>query len=112
MTKAGFYLGDPYAPLNKHYPYHGINRKCPKPPAPDPFYDIPVASEPGWFVFTLGHSFLTQGSVILEGELQATGEAQFIMCGFEYGPADGSWYLIVWEMGTFTDYHYFLTIFI
>lgn len=103
MTKAGFYMGNPYSQLNKHYPYHGINRKCPKPPDPDPFFEIPVASEPGWFVFTLGYNSLTQESVILEGELQVTGEALFVMRAFEYGPVDDDWYLIVYEMGTFGD---------
>ena len=108
MTKAGFYLGDPYAPLNKHYPYHGINRKCPKPPDPDPFYDIPVASEPGWFAFTIGYHGKTKSSIIFDGELQVTGDASFIMRGFEYGPVDGDWYLIVYEIGNFTDCFYSL----
>jgi hypothetical protein len=102
MTKAGFYLGDPYAPLNKHYPYHGINRKCPKPPDPDPFYEVPVADESGWFVYTVDCTNIKTNLYLLDGSHAVDGSAVFIMRGFEYRPVGADWYLIVYEVGTFT----------
>lgn len=79
-------------------------------PDPDPFDDNHFVSEDGWFAFTIGYNNLLIESVNLEGELQAVGAADFIMCGFEYGPADEDWYLIAWEMGTFTNYEYVITV--
>jgi len=104
--KVGFFYSDPTKQVKKNYPYHGRNWQCWEPPDPAPFDDDHYLSEDGWFVFTGDYFGLTNKSVTFKGELQVVGDARFIMRGFEYGPSDGSWYLIVYELGDFTNCFY------
>ena len=113
MTKAGFYMGNPYSQLLKHYQYHGLNRACPKPPDPEPFddVDVPLPSDEAYFVFTNEAISATQLEAILEGELVALGQdSHFLLKGFKYWVDGESDYKIAFELGEFVSETYQLVI--
>ena len=107
MTKVGFYMGNPYSQLLKHYQYHGINRACPKPPDPAPFFENPIDEGPDYAVKTLEAINISKDSATLTGLLfVSAGSDPVIMIGFEYRPKGEDWYKITYEIGSFMSCEY------